>query len=101
MSDLFRERPKKWWLPGNVYFWETLQTMFAFEEIDMSEEEFVDRIVSVFVWKTQDDLKEDSVYYVDDYDFDGIGDGLVSGEWVLEVCIPLLLERFRKLSPTC
>lgn len=98
LSDIFRERPEQWGLRGDPYFWGDLQTEFAFDDISITEKELTDRIFAAFEKKTHKPLTEDSTCYVEEYAHGGMSSGRLSGEWILNSCIPLLQTRLRKLQ---
>jgi len=98
VSDIFRQKPEQWGLRGDPYFWKTLETRFAFEDISMSEEELSTKISRIFKEKTLSDLTEDAVCYVEEYAQGGMSSGHLSGEWIVCECIPMLQKRLRKLK---
>ena len=98
VSDIFRERPTQWGLRGAPYFWDTLQSEFAFIDISISEKELSDKVREVFKRKTNEMLRGDKIYYVEEYAHGGMSSGRISGDWVLNSCIPMLQERLKKIQ---
>lgn len=98
VSDIFRERPEQWGLRGDPYFWDDLQTVFAFEDVSMTEEALSDKVHMFFKRKAQEELTENSTCYVEDYAHGGMSSGYLSGEWILNRCIPMLQERLRDMQ---
>ena len=95
VSDVLSEKPKQWGLRGDPWFWEDLKTEFAFDDISITEEELIARITRLFEVKTGEALTEDAKCYVKEYDHGGMSHGHVSGEWIINSCIPLLLDRLK------
>lgn len=93
ISDLMRIPPKQWGLRGGPYFWEDLKTHFAFDDLSMGPEELRERIRIFFEMKTGTKLTAEAMPYVKEYAHGGMSSGGVSGEWVLQTCIPLLQKR--------
>ena len=101
VSDIFRQKPEQWGLRGDPYFWKTLETCFAFDDISMSEDELKAKISRIFKEKTRSDLTEDAVCYVEEYAHGGMSSGLLSGEWLICECIPMLQKRLPNPSRVC
>ena len=98
VSDVFLEEPLQWGLRGDPYFWEMLKAAFAVDDLSMSEAALESKVHRIFKEKTQQDLTEDAVCYVEEYAHGGISSGYLSGEWIVNRCIPMLQERLRKLQ---
>ena len=93
VSDIFRESMPQWGSRGNPYFWDDLKTVFAFKEIPMRTEELNTIIHEVFQRVTGERLTKDTVCHVEQYAHGGMSSGQVTGEWILNTCIPTLQER--------
>ena len=99
VSDIFSDEPDRWGLRGDPYFWETLKEEFAFDDISMTEQELSEKVHEIFKQKTQVELTEDATCYLEEYDKLGYGmsAGCISGDWIVNECIPMLQERLREL----
>ena len=100
ISDIFSKRPNSWGLRGDPFFWEDLKDEFAFFDISMTEQELSDKVYEIFKQKTQVDLTEAAIGYAEEYYKLGYGmsNGCLSGDWIINECIPMLQERLRKLK---
>lgn len=98
VSDIFRVKPHQWGLRGAPYFWKTLESEFAFDEIDITVDELNDKIHAIFEQKTNEELTEESVCYVEEYAHGGMSSGHISGEWLIKTCIPMLQKRLLSMQ---
>lgn len=98
VSDIFRGSMPQWGSRGNPYFWDDLQTVFSFKSIPISSEELISIIHEVFYRITGERLVEDAVCYVDSYAHGGMSSGQVTGEWIINTCIPMLQERLENIN---
>ncbi|MBQ5950661.1 MAG: DUF1768 domain-containing protein [Lachnospiraceae bacterium] len=97
VSDIFREKPKQWGLRGDPYFWRTLESRFAFDDISVTESELEEKIRAIFREKMHAELTEDAKCYSAEYAHGGMSSGQVSGGWWVDDGIPMLKERLRAL----
>lgn len=98
VSNIFHNRPRQFGLRGDSYFWDDLQTEFAFTTIAITERELVDKVYTLFKAKTGEDLTLDAVCYVEEYAHGGMSSGQLSGDWIVNKCIPMLKQRLKNLK---
>ncbi|MBP5274876.1 MAG: NADAR family protein [Abditibacteriota bacterium] len=98
VSEVFGEPPARWGTSGDPYFWDALKNRFLFTDIDTEDEVITESVYGAYKEKTGRLPEPGAAGYVEEYDRGGgMSAGCVSGEWVVSVCIPTIIERLEKL----
>ena len=98
LSVVFAERPQKYGYRGDYYFWEYLEQYFLHHTALTEREHIEDVIKQQFKHLSGVELKTDAMPYVEELAHGGMSSGYLSGDFWLNTAIPLLQERFDKLS---
>lgn len=92
LSSIFDEKPNRWGLRGDPYFWDYLQEK-ARSMGPMTPEELEAWILSEYTALTGADMTPHSIAKVAAFSDDGTSSGGVAGEWWFGTGIPLLKSR--------
>lgn len=95
-GDIFRVEPSHWELEGDPYFWQILETAFAFDDISMTEEEMTGKINLLFRENTGRLPERNASGCIEDNN--GMPHGEVSYNWLINEVIPLLCGRLKVLQ---
>ena len=98
LSELFENEPEQWGFRGDPYFWADLKDYFSTKKFPYSEDWLTDDIYRMFKETTGEDLQKDARPNVAKYPTGGMSGGMLSGRFWIENGIPMLVERYRKLS---
>ena len=94
LSDIFQEEPNRGWgARGNPCFWEYLEERAKKKEIPMTTDELEHWIKEEHLKLTGTEMTMKSDVFVKAFDHGGMSSGRVTGDWWLEIGIPLLMER--------
>ena len=94
LSDIFEEKPKKWGLRGDPYFWDYLEEQA--KEMDMlTPAELEQWIKDEYYSLNGEEMTEISQTHVEQFAHGGMSSGYVCGSWWIEDGIPLLKSRLR------
>lgn len=100
LSVLFTQRPEKYGYRGDYYFWEYLEHYFQEHPEFSKKEDIINIIQQRFKQLSGVDLTADAMPCVQELSHGGMSSGFLSGAFWLNVAIPLLLERYGKLTET-
>ncbi len=64
----------------------------------MAEDDLKAKVHRIFKEKTQQELTDEVTCYVEEYAHGGMSSGNLSGDWIVNRCVPLLQERLRKMQ---
>lgn len=96
LSFLFAERPERYGLRGDYYFWEYLEEYFALHPEFIEKEDIAGVIKEQFREKSGAELTEEERVFVAEFSKGGMSSGYLSGDFWLNTAIPLLCDRFDK-----
>lgn len=98
LSILFLERPCKYGLRGDFYFWEYLEKYFREHPELCKKEDIAATIKRQFRKLSKVELTADATPYVQELAHGGMSSGILCGAFWLNDAIPLLLDRFDRLK---
>ena len=98
LSVLFLERPQKYGYRGDYYFWAYLEQYFR-EHPELSKKDDISQtIMQQFKQVSNVELTADAMPCVQELAHGGMSSGFLSGDFWLNVAIPLLRDRFDQLG---
>ena len=89
LSAVFEEKPKRWGLRGDPFFWDYLRNKADDMEV-ISPYELEEWIKKEYLQLTGKEITRNSIEYVELFAHGGMSSGNISGEWWIETGIPLL-----------
>ena len=95
VSTIFNERPLKWGLRGDVYFWDYLEDIFNNYELPFKYDELEKIVKDEHLKLTGFELTHNSIAKCEKFEHGGMSSGLLSGEFWITVALPLLKERLK------
>lgn len=94
ISELLEQEPAQYGLRGDRAFWNYLKTYFADKEVSYGKEQMVEDIYRLFQELSGESLTIEARPLVESLAQGGMSSGRLSGEFWVNVGIPLLLERY-------
>ena len=98
VSTIFKERPKKWGLRGDPYFWDYLEKVFDKYTLPFSYEKLEEIIKEEHFKLTGVKLTKDSIARCAEFEHGGMTSGGLSGDFWITTAFPLLKMRLNKKS---
>jgi len=98
VEKIFEKLPKQWGLRGDPYLWDDLKEYFSHSTIPFSEESFRNEIYSMFENFTGSKIESKEYIHIQRYSHGGMSSGMIDPEFWLNTALPLLIERFNRLS---
>ena len=98
VSTIFKDKPEKWGLRGDIYFWDYLENIFNNYELPFDYEQLEKIIRDEHLKLTGKELTNDSNSFCEDFSHGGMSSGCISGEFWTNKAFPLLKERLNKKS---
>ena len=98
VSTIFKEKPEKWGLRGDPYFWEYLEDIFNNYELPFEYEKLEKIIKDEHIKLTGIELTKDSIAKCEKFEHGGMSSGGLSGEFWTTTALPLLKEIKNKKS---
>ena len=94
VSEIFNEKPERWGLRGDPYFWEYLKKLT--EDIETISPDGLEKLISdEFLSLSGKPLAMTSMGYVEQFAHGGMSSGGIDGAWWIETGIPLLKIRLQ------
>lgn len=93
---LFTPEPEQWGLRGDPFLWSALHTAMRSRQAPSSPEGLKELLVTEIGALLGRPLDRDSIIHVERFAHGGMSSGQISGEWWLEIGIPVLVDRFRR-----
>ncbi|MEY8319766.1 hypothetical protein AAK894_01650 [Lachnospiraceae bacterium 46-61] len=99
VSEIFSE-PKYWGLRGDPFLWKYLKNYYATIEIPYSVERLKKDIMQIFKNFTGEFPVQEKIYFVEKFSKThvGISTRKLSGNFWINVAIPMLSERLEKIN---
>lgn len=97
IAELFEQEPAQYGLRGDRAFWNYLKTYFADKETSYEKEQMVADIYRLFQEISGVELTVEARPFVENFVSGGMSSGQLSGEFWVNVAVPLLLERYSYL----
>lgn len=94
-NNIFQNKPEQMGLRGDHLFWDDLAKQ---EDIIKTADDCIDLIKKLHEEKTGEKLTKNSIAYAKEYETKGMSSGYISGEWWVNVGIPLLIKRLKDLE---
>lgn len=94
---IFEVKPTQWGLRGDPYLWEELKSYLMRNKAPKIAEEFEVAFRLAFKELTGKDLILNTDIYMGDYNKGGMSSGMVCSDYWIEVGLPLLIDRFKKI----
>lgn len=98
VSQIFKTRPEKWGLRGDIYLWDDFENYFSNITIPCLPEDFLDKFYIMFEKLTCHSISSSENIFVELYDHGGMSGGDVCPEFWRNKAIPMLIERLKKLN---
>lgn len=98
ISKLFQQEPEQYGLRGDRAFWNYLKTYFTEKEASYGKEQMVADIYRLFQEISGEELTIEARPFVESLALGGMSSGQLSGEFWVNVAVPLLLERYEQWS---
>jgi hypothetical protein len=98
IAMFFEKSPYQWGLRGDPHLWDEMSEHFAHTPIPESADELVRLIGSAFELLTGYLISEEANFYIERFSHGGMSSGMVSPEFWRDKVIPMMRERFEKLS---
>lgn len=96
IADLFRDKPRSWWLRGDPYLWEEMLLHFEREPMPSSEGDLLEKLDEAFLLITGHSLTNtDGLVFVEKLSHGGMSSGQIDPEFWRNTIFPLLVDRFR------
>lgn len=99
VAELFREEPLYWGLRGDPYLWREMAEQLADTPLPPSEAELVQRLTELFEQLAGIALDHPTHVYLPRHAHGGMSSGMISSQFWRERALPLLVERYRAMSP--
>ncbi|QEY72832.1 hypothetical protein [Pseudomonas denitrificans (nom. rej.)] len=99
VADLFHEEPIQWGLRGDPYLWREMAEHLAATPWPASETELTQLLTRLFEQLAGIGLGHPSHVHLPRHAHGGMSSGMISSAFWRERAIPLLVERYRTLSP--
>jgi hypothetical protein len=99
LAELFREEPLYWGLRGDPYLWREMAGQLADTPWPASEAELAQLLAGLFEQLAGVGLDHPTHVHLPRHAHGGMSSGMISSQFWRERAIPLLLERYRTLSP--
>lgn len=96
VSQIFNEKPKKWGLRGDPYFWNVLKDYYSNIELPYSEEQLEMDIHKLFFEYTGHDINSVEMANAYTLNHGGMSGGVLSCKFWIDKAIPMLKERLKK-----
>ena len=96
VSIIFKERPEKWGLRGDPYFWDYLEKIFVNYNFPLEYSELEKIIKEEYLKLTGIEITNKSIGKCESFNDGGMSSGLISGEFWLTIAMPLLKDRLEK-----
>lgn len=96
VSEIFKDKPDKWGLRGDPYFWNELQSYYSKIELPYSSEQLEKDIHKLFFEYTGQDINSVPMAKAPNLNHGGMSGGLLSCKFWIGKGIPLLKERLKK-----
>lgn len=102
VSEIFIE-PEKWGLRGDPFLWEYLKKYYADIEVPYPIKKFHSEILLIFEIFTGRPLEKGERYFVSEFAkvHTGMSTGQLDGSFWVDIAIPELLNRLKKLNDEC
>lgn len=97
-SVIFEEKPAQWGLRGDPYLWEEMRKEFLAVPVTIASEDFEKKFKEVFEKLTGVSISSDDHIFLSKYAHGGMSSGKISGEFWLDIALPLLLERLKRFN---
>ena len=96
LSNIFDEKPERWGLRGDPYFWDYLKEKA--EDIEIASPDDLEKwIKKEHLALSGEEMTEGSMVRIEEFAHGGMSSGGVCGTWWSEEGIPLLKSRLSKL----
>ncbi|MFV3412258.1 hypothetical protein ACQCLI_17605 [Pseudomonas nitroreducens] len=99
VAELFREEPLYWGLRGDPYLWWEMAEQFVEIPLPASEAELVQLLTELFEQLAGVQLDHPTHVYLPRHAHGGMSSGMISNQFWRERALPLLVERYRAVSP--
>lgn len=99
VAELFREEPLYWGLRGDPYLWREMAEHLADAPWPASEAELTQLLARLFEQLAGVGLDHPTHVHLPRHAHGGMSSGMISSQFWRERAIPLLVERYRALSP--
>ena len=94
LADIFNEKPERWGLRGDPYFWDYLKERAGDKDL-ITCDELVAWIKSEHLALSGEEMTPFSMVRIAEFEHGGMSSGGVSGEWWFEAGLPILKSRLR------
>lgn len=98
VEKIFEKLPRQWGLRGDPYLWDDFKKHFSHTTIPFSEESFCNEMYSMFEKFTGSKMDSKEYIHMEQYSHGGMSSGMIDPEFWLNTALPLLIERFNRLS---
>lgn len=99
VACLFAQKPVTWGLRGDPFLWAEFEALLSEVKMPCSETSLSEILTAAFVQLTGISVEDHEPVYLERFAHGGLSSGRVSPAFWYQTAFPLILERYRNLSP--